>query len=252
MARQIKSIIGEDGQVVELRPGRSRKRQEPDGQEPEPQAEGAAEAAPADEGPKRGRGRPPKPKGNGPSPADKKNALAEYTLLKTESARISQQIAAMLARFDALGGDRKMLKTMHSLSMLEKSEARSFVENIQVYAIDLDIVEVEADGQANFNGLFGGARDPNLPLPKTQEDTDASARLKAARAYSDGYNSGASGMKLGDNPFAHDPGSEAFVQWRNGLEDGLGDKARAGGMADERIEPTEPGAPLFEPPAGVA
>ena len=104
MARQIRSIIGEDGQVVELRPGQPRKRQEPDGQEPEPQTEGAAEAAPADAAPKRGRGRPPKPKGNGPSPADKKNALAEYTLLKTESARISQQIAAMLARFEALGG----------------------------------------------------------------------------------------------------------------------------------------------------
>jgi hypothetical protein len=27
---------------------------------------------------------------------------------------------------------------------------------------------------------------------------------------------------------------------------------RAGGMAEERVEPTEPGAPLFEPPPEVA
>ena len=257
MARQIKNIIGEDGQVVELRPGRSRKRlpeadQAPEGTEQETQTEAAEGAETTEDKPKRGRGRPAKPKGNGPSPAEKKEALADYTILKTEVARVSQQIASLLARFEALGGDRKMLKLMHSLSMVEKSEARAYIQNAQAYAIDMDIIEVEPDGQANFNGLFGGARDPNLPLPKTPEDMDASARLKAAQAYSDGYKAGNSGMKLGDNPFSHDPGSESFVQWRNGLEDGLGDKVRAGGMAEERVEPTEPGAPLFEPPAGVA
>lgn len=254
MARQTTRVIGDDGQVVELRPGRSRKRPpEAESQEQEAQAEGAAAEADIDDKPKRGRGRPPKPKGNGPSPAEKKEALAEYTLLKTEAARISQQIAAMLTRFEALGGDRKMLKLMHTLSMVEKSEARAYIQNAQTYAIDLDIIEVEPDGQVNFNGLFGGgARDPNLPLPKTSEDMDAGARLKAAQAYSDGYKSGTSGGKLGDNPHAHDPGSEAFVQWRSGLEDGLGDKMRASGMAEERVEPTDDGAPLFEPPPGVA
>lgn len=246
MARQTTRIIGDDGQVVELRPGRSRKRPpEAEGQEQEAQEQGAAAEADTDD--------KPKPKGNGPSPAEKKEALAEYTLLKTEAARISQQIAAMLTRFEALGGDRKMLKLMHTLSMVEKSEARAYIQNAQTYAIDLDIIEIEPDGQANFNGLFGGgARDPNLPLPKTSEDMDAGARLKAAQAYSDGYKSGTSGGKAGDNPHAHDPGSEAFVQWRSGLEDGLGDKMRASGMAEERVEPTDDGAPLFEPPPGVA
>lgn len=255
MARQTTRVIGDDGQVVELRPSRSRKRPpEAEGQEQESQEGSATAEADTDDKPKRGRGRPPKPKGNGPSPAEKKEALAEYTLLKTEAARISQQIAAMLTRFEALGGDRKMLKLMHTLSMVEKSEARAYIQNAQTYAIDLDIIEVEPDGQANFNGLFGGgARDPNLPLPKAAEDMDAGARLKAAQAYSDGYKSGTSGGKLGDNPHAHDPGSEAFVQWRSGLEDGLGDKMRASGMAEERVEPgTDDGIPLFEPPAGVA
>jgi ribosome modulation factor len=257
MARQIKNVIGEDGQVVELRPGRSRNRppkagQAAEGQEPEQQAEAAEGAEPSQDKPKRGRGRPSKPKGNGPSPAEKKEALANYTILKTEAARVSQQIASLLARFEALGGDRKMLKLMHSLSMVEKSEARAYIQNAQTYAIDMDIIEVEEDGQANFNGLFGGARDPNLPLPKTPEDLSASARLKVAQAYSAGYEAGTMGMKLGDNPYAHDPGSESFVQWRNGMEDGLGDKVRAGGMAEERVEPTDDGAPLFEPPPEVA
>jgi hypothetical protein len=251
MARQIKAVIGEDGRVVELRPGRSRKaRQEPEGQEAEQPAEEVSAAEASDDKPTRGRGRPPNPKGNGPSAADKKEALAEYTLLKTESARISQQIAAMLTRYETMGGNRKTLKMMHTLSMLEKSEARAFVNAINADAIDLDIIEVEPDGQANFNGLFGGTRDPNLP--QTDLDRSADARLAAAQAYSAGYKSGTNGARLGDNPFAHDPGSESFVQWRSGLEDGLRDAALATGMGTERVEPTDDGAPLFEPPPEVA
>lgn len=198
--------------------------------EPEPDPAPIATApVPAPE--KRGRGRPRKARPNGPLPEKIAEYLADLTSLKTTSARISQQIAALLARFENEGGDRKELKAMLVLSKLDRREAEAAVLRHITYAQALGFVKEEEDGQFSFASLFGGdaqgdgvaqTEAPAAPSKRTPRDPDGEKKLALAQAYSDGWNTGRHGGGKDNNPF--NAGTETHVRWHEGLTDGLADK----------------------------
>lgn len=155
------------------------------------------------------------PASNGPSQADFEGTLSEYTELKTASQRLAQKMKTALAAYENKGGDVDEIKFAHKMAKLDKGEARAKVQRMNRAAVWSGIIEYEANGQANFTATFTEA-------PKKQS-TEAGARLARARAHADGYNSGKSGGSIDASPFNDKPGSEEFVAWRDGWNDGHDD-----------------------------
>lgn len=172
---------------------------------------------------KRGRGRPrkdgsaPSLNSTAPKPTNKPNAtqnaewLAEYTRLKTEARSVSGSIAALGARVKSGGGDWKNLKKVHDLKKLEPDEARAELEGLVALAAQNDIRVTWMGDQAALTDVL----EQNQPPPK---NTSGSRDLAAARAHADGFNSGKHGAVPHDNP--HQPGSEEFVSWHDGRDEG--------------------------------
>lgn len=187
--------------------------------------EGAAPEAAA----KRGRGRPriERPT-NGPTPDQQAETLAELIRLDTESAELGQAKATVLNRFEKWGGNKKQIKATKALLMLDAREAQVNVETLLHYAANAGIeVRWQADGQSTLVD--------SLEPAKPKKTTSGTRDLAAAKAHSDGFNSGKAGSVPHDNPFT--PGSEEYVSWHDGRDDGQ--RAREGktpGLSDRIAE----------------
>lgn len=162
-----------------------------------------------------------RPQRNGPSPEERAACLAEYTRLTTEGQRVNQAKSTLLKNFEKSGGKPKTLKMMHALLKLDSREAQVEVESYLSYAIGFNIkVSWAPNGQSSLVEALGEeARAP-------AKNTEGSRDLAAARAHADGYNSGMQGAVPSDNPHRDRPGSEEYVQWHNGRDEG--DAARKG------------------------
>lgn len=183
------------------------------------------EAAPKPEAAaKRGRGRPriERPT-NGPTPDQQAETLAELIRLDTESAKLGQAKATVLNRFEKWGGNKKQIKAVKALLMLDGREAQVNVETLLHYSANAGIeVRWQADGQSTLVD--------SLEPAKPKKTTAGTRDLAAARAESDGYNSGKSGGVPHDNP--HHPGSEEYVAWHDGRDSGARDMAAKSGLTD--------------------
>lgn len=188
--------------------------------------EGAAPEAVA----KRGRGRPriERPT-NGPTPDQQAETLAELIRLDTETAKLNQAKATVLNRFEKWGGNKKQIKATKTLLLLDAREAQVNIETLLHYASNAGIeVRWQADGQSTLADSLG----PEQPAPA--KNTTGTRDLAAARAESDGYNSGKSGGVPHDNPFH--PGSEEYVAWHDGRDSGARDLAAKSGLTDRIAE----------------
>jgi ribosome modulation factor len=167
--------------------------------------------------PKRGRGRPRKViVTSNTNPEAVANCFTEYASMMGDVARIGQRIAATFARFEKSDGvDSKAIKANYALSLKEPEVAAAQLRRNNEYARLLGIVSFDANGQGDFTA--------GLDVSPTQTlAPDAAARVQAARAHADGYNTGKAGGTLEHN--THTPGSRAHVQWIEGYHDGHADR----------------------------
>lgn len=153
------------------------------------------------------------------SAEDKAAAFAEYSEKMGEMARIKQAISVSLGRYEKLGVDPKAVKFAYRMSGKEDA-AEQHRKNTEYLAL-FGIIEVDESGQANFVKA----------LQIERPTGEAATKLAIARAYSDGYNSGRHGGKIDACRFK--AGSEEFVSWRNGWEDGAADRLAKNPEADK-------------------
>lgn len=165
---------------------------------------------------------------NGPTNERIAEVLADYTSLDTAGARIRQQVKTLLDGFEKEGGDKAELKALHKSMKLDPREAQAKLERrLRYHAGQGIVVSWMENGQGTVVGLLG----PEAKAP--DKGSKASKQLAAARAHSDGYNSGLRGGVPSDNPFNANPGSEEYVQWHDGRDDGQRDReARNPGLRD--------------------
>lgn len=227
---------------------------------PEPQAATPVEAAPEAEPAPRGRGRPRKDRAgtNGPDANMRAETLAAYTTLKTSSQRIAGEVSALMARYKAAGGDVKALKFAHGLTKLDVREASAHLEKMVQHAGDIGVrVSWEEGGQGSLADVM------EAPAANRQGTVLNGAHdLSKARAHSDGYNSGLNGSMPQDNPFSAKPGSEEFVSWHDGRDEGQRDRevrnvpqaqrAVAASLADHSLPGDSIGGAAVAPKAGIA
>jgi hypothetical protein len=194
---------------------------------------------------------PPKQASNGPTNDQITAALADYTSLDTQAARLRQSIKTLLDSFEKLGGDKAELKALHKSLKLDPREAVAKLERrIRYHAGQGITLSWLANGQGTVLDSLG----PEVKAPDKQSAADL--QLAAVRAHTDGYNSGLRGAVPSDNPFSAAPGSEQYVQWHDGRDDGqrdreaknpvLQDRIAQAAAADATLPPVQPAeSPLF-------
>lgn len=191
--------------------------------------------------PKRGRGRPRKQIPTNINPEAVAGCFSEYSSMMGDMARLGQRIAVMFTRYEKSDGvDSKSIKHAYGLSRKDPAVAAAQVRRNNEYARLLGIVSFDANGQGDFMaGLDTG--EPPLTLAP-----EAAARVQAARAHADGYNTGKAGGTMEHNTC--EPGTEAHVRWIEGFHDGHADRIMKNPDADKakqastrrgRREPTE-------------
>jgi hypothetical protein len=167
---------------------------------------------------------------NGPTNDQIAEALADYTTMETQAARVRQGIKTMLDNFEKLGGDKAELKALHKSMKLDPREAQAKLERRLRYHAGQGIVVSWTDtGQGTVIDQLG----PEMQAPA--KNTKGQRDLAAARAHSDGYNSGLRGSVPSDNPFSANPGSEEYVQWHDGRDDGQRDREAKNPALRDRI-----------------
>lgn len=170
-----------------------------------------AKASPADDSSPSTTAAPPP---NGPTPEDEAHTLAELIRLDTAQAQINQERSTLLARFEKKGGDKKAIKAIKVLLSRDKREAEAHLAALGRYGRNAGI---KITWQGDQSALTDVLADPaGTPARKTDGDRD----LAAARAHSDGYNSGMRGAVPSDNPHRNKPGSVEYVEWHNGRDEG--------------------------------
>lgn len=166
--------------------------------------------------PKRGRGRPKKVVPTNINPEAIAGCYTEYSSMMGDVARLGQRIAAMFGRYEKSDGvDSKAIKSSYALSQKDPEVAASQLRRNNEYARILGIVTFDANGQGDF---IAGLDQPTAPTLAPE----AAARVQAARAHADGYNTGKAGGTLEHNTNA--PGTQAHVQWIEGFHDGHADR----------------------------
>lgn len=168
--------------------------------------------------PKRGRGRPRKVVRTNVNPEAIANCFTEYSSMVGDMARIGQRIAAMFGRYEKADGvDSKAIKANYALSQKDPEVAAAQLRRNNEYARLLGIVSFDAN---SGQGDFIAGLDASPPAPTLAPE--AAARVQAARAHADGYNTGRAGGTLEHN--THVPGSQAHVKWIEGYHDGHADR----------------------------
>lgn len=150
---------------------------------------------------------------NGPSQEDRSFVLAEMLRLENARQKVNQEQGTLLSNFEKKGGNKKAIKQVFGLMKLDKRQAQVDFEALILYAAGIEIsVPWRTDPQ--------DVADDEQPAPKTDGDRD----LSAARAHTDGYNSGLRGSVPSDNPFSASPGSIEYVSWHDGRDEGQRDR----------------------------
>jgi uncharacterized protein (UPF0335 family) len=169
---------------------------------------------------------PKKP--NQPQPHETTEFLARLTRLKTEAQRVAGEISALGSAVKARGGATywKTIKRVHDLKKLDPDEARAEVEALVQVAAQVDIRISWMGNQATFADIMEQNQAP-------AKNTAGSRDLAAARAHSDGYNSGKQGSLPQDNP--HSPGTEEYVSWHDGRDEAERDLKTKNPTAAARI-----------------
>ena len=150
-------------------------------------------------------------------------AFAAYSQIMAEMARVRQRAATMLHNYEQRGVDPKALK--HAYRMSGKDDAALLHFTQTSYLAMLGIIETEDSGQTNFGKA--------LEVPKPSGT--AAANLARMRAHSDGYNTGRAGGLVESCRFS--PGSEEYVAWRDGWQDGHDDRLAANPDAGRETAP---------------
>jgi uncharacterized protein (UPF0335 family) len=163
--------------------------------------------------PRKAAAAPAETKRNRPQPHETAARLAALTRLKTESRRIAGEISALAAEGKKAGGAAywKAIVKTHDLKKMDTAEARAELEALIEVAAQNEIRITWMGNQATFTDVMDQAQPPAKNLQGTRD-------LAAARAEADGFNSGKAGAMLQDNP--HSVGTEEFVSWRDGWEEG--------------------------------
>lgn len=179
--------------------------------------------------------------------------LAEYTQLDTQGRRVNQAKTTLLTNFDKEGGDKQALKALHRALSLDPAEASAKLSSLVHYQATQGItVRWQADGQGTLMDHLGEAASKPTPAAAASAEQNA---LDIARAKSDGYNSGIHGAAPSDNPHQHIVGSEVYVAWHNGRDEGQQDRLRRNPVLNDRISeavtmpPAMPPSPEVQPPA---
>lgn len=142
--------------------------------------------------------------------------FTEYSSMMADMGRLSQRIGTMFARYEKSDGvDAKAVKHSYTMAGKDPAEARRRHELNDAYLRITGVIRVdEATGQTEVSDEVM----PRVPMPSREMQ----AQVAAARAFGDGYNSGKHGATIDSCP--HAVGSETFVRWRDGWEDGHADR----------------------------
>lgn len=180
----------------------------------------------------------------GPSQSRRSEVLAEYTRLTTEGQRVNQAKSTLLTAFTKEGGDTKALKSLHASLKLDPAEAAAKLTTLVQYHAGVNIkVKFGDDGQGSVLDDLG----PEQPTPPS----DGDKLLSVARAHSDGYNCGRSGATPSDNPFQHQIGSEEYVNWHNGRDEGQADRLKRRPALEARVAASATADAAMPPNTGV-
>lgn len=139
---------------------------------------------------------------------DVAECYVEYTEFMGQIARVRQKIATMLARYENMGVHTKSVRACYRLANMD--DAPDYVKEMLRTAAILKIIPAaeESDGQMTF-----------LPGLKVAPPSPASAsKVNRSKVFWDGYDAGLAGHLVETCTFA--AGSEDFVTWRDGWEDG--------------------------------
>jgi ribosome modulation factor len=156
---------------------------------------------------------------------------AEYSELMGQRQRLNSKIAAAFSRFEGRGIndiEKRAIKHAYTMSSKDKGEVeRQHKANTQTM-IAVGILTVADVGWTET------VTQAEMELSPAAEK---SALVLRARANTDGYNSALAGGDVGHCPY--NPGSEAFVAWRDGWTDGHADRiAKDPGAANEKTADT--------------
>lgn len=157
----------------------------------------------------------PDKKHNGPTSEMQAQWLARLTELKGQAARVSGNTAALKTEMKAAGGNWKVLNLTYQLVNMDPEDATALVEGVVASAIQNEIAISWVGGQATMLDIIK-ANEPVAPQSTSKK------QLAVARANMDGYNSGRLGAPPSDNKFP--PGSEEYVAWHDGRDDGQRDR----------------------------
>lgn len=142
---------------------------------------------------------------------DVAECYVEYVEHMGQIARVRQKIATMLARYENMGVHTKAVRACYRLANMD--DAPDYVKEMLRTAAILKIIpaETESDGQMTF-----------LPGLKVAAPSPASmGKVNRSKVFWDGYDDGLAGHSVETCKF--NAGSEDFVTWRDGWEDGRRD-----------------------------
>lgn len=160
-------------------------------------------------------------------PDDEAECFALYCDNMGEMARIKQKIASMLKRYENMGVDPRAVKYAYSMS--QKDDAEELHRARTQTLARLGIIQWEPDGQGSMDKILAIEK----PSPAVAQ------KLVLGRARADGYNTAYAGALIGN--CTHPPGSEEFVAWRNGWQQGAADRAEAKPEAEKETAPAPRG-----------
>lgn len=139
---------------------------------------------------------------------DLAECYVEYVEMMGQISRVRQKIAAMLQRYDGMGVNVKAIKACYRLANMD--DAPDYVKELLKSAAILKIIpaEEESDGQMTFL--------PGLKVaPPSQAKQD---KVNRSKVFWDGYDAGLAGHLIEVCTFQ--AGSEDFMTWRDGWDDG--------------------------------
>lgn len=156
-------------------------------------------------------------------PENIKLCQVEYEQLMGQQARIAQKIKTMFARYGDRGVEAKGIKENYRCRNMTSDEIRQEAARDWQYKRVVGLITWD-DGQ----GDFGTA----LVAPQPAIDMKPDKRLAVVRANMDGYNSALAGGDIsGSERFP--TGSEEFVAWRDGWDDGHSERLARNPNADK-------------------
>lgn len=199
------------------------------------------------EKPKKGRAKKVKPDiSNMPDPTQVAYCFAEMQSIEVDRLRLRARGDATLKRYERSHGvDPKTIQNMLREAKKDPGEIARQQRMDREYRRMLGHTRMQPDGQTSI------AVESLMPADPPVASVDGQARVAAAMAAMDGYNTGLAGGTAEHNP--HDPGAEQHVKWLEGFHDGHADRVLKNPDADKtteastrrtRREPTPPAEPI--------